>query len=348
MRKNIENLMKLAVDTLNEKQYESAILYANRAVMIAGQNLGNKDKLTLDSLELLADCYRKSNQMEESIALEEKVVNLRQEILQKDDPVLLTSMQLLAEDYFVSYQWNKARSLLQNIYITASESYGQGSELSQRAAVTLSYLESLDSNHLEALRVLKDTKEAAGEFCSQKLATQLENVQKEMSEHTEYYSLSENARNYAYTCAELDELIRNMNPEYQSKIAAEEIDYYHAQAKAVTCYKPHLVSKALSMRFETMGMWSLLQYKYLSPFLLEKHLLQDGIALRALITWIENHLCLIVTAISRGKPADYVKDLQKSSVEDLEISIGKDSIVVTMDDMQLLLKYNKEEGYLFE
>lgn len=344
MRENIEELMKLAVGALQDKLVDSALIYANRAVSLAFENLGNKDPLSLDALELLADCYRRKEQFEESMALEEKVVEFRKQILEKEDPVLIISIKLLAEDLIVLYEWNRARTLLQEAYITASRAYGQGSELSQKIAFTLAYLEASDGRHEEALRVLKDTNNEATD--KKQLSKKIEELEKEQEKHKSYYSLSENARKYAYTCAEITELISYMKPEYQEKILPVEISYYKNQARVVTCYKNHLsTKKEPSMRFETMGMWSLFQFKYFSPFLIKKILSKDDIYVRAVVVWIENNLCLIVTAIYNEKPADVVKTLQKSDVKKLDINIGRNTIILTVDEEEIKLPYNKEEGY---
>ena len=346
MRENIESLMQLAFDALQEGLIDSALVYANRAVSFAFENLGNKEPLSLDALELLASCYRQKEQFEESKALEEKVIDFRKQILEEDDPALLTSMKLLAEDLIILYEWNRARSLLQESYTTASSSYGQGSELSQKIALTLAYLEANDGRHEEALRVLKDTKKAAN--YSKMLSIQIEKLEKEQKEHKNYYSLSENARKYAYTCAEITELISYLKPEYREKILPIEISYYSSQAKIVTCYKNHLCTdKHLSMRFETTGMWSLFQFKYFSPFVIKKILSKEDIYVRAVVVWIENNLCLIVTAIYKNKPADVVKTLQKSDVKKLDINIGRNSIILTVDEEEISLLYNKKEGYFY-
>ena len=346
MKENIESLMQLAFDALQGGLIESAIIYANQAVLLAFENLGNKNPLSLDALELLANCYRKKEQFEESKALEEKVINFRKQILEKDDPVLLTSMKVLAEDLIILYEWNRARTLLQEIYITASTSYGQGSELSQKIALTLAYLEANDGRHEEALRVLKDTKKAANS--DEILSIQITKLEREQEKHKDYYSLSENARKYAYTCAEITELISYLKPEYKEKILPVEMNYYANQARVVTCYKNHLSTKKnQSMRFETTGMWSLFHFKYFSPFIIKKILSKDGIYVRAVVVWIENNLCLIVTAIYKNKPADVVKTLQKSDVKKLDINIGRNSITLMVDEEEISLLYNKKEGYFY-
>lgn len=358
---------KRAEALLEDKEYAQAVPLLTDLLSRCADTLGEMDAYTLQVMNNLAVALASQGQYEKSIPLKERVLELRGKSLPLTHPDYITAMTNLTSDYAHVHRYQTALQFSRQAYTAVRETLPVMHELTfltaNRLACDLMNL----CRHDAALEYLKAvTEDVAGASDSGKeLLTEsihwkqtqdlLALCQKEVADNELYFSLEESRRSYAYICAELMEMLSALPESYLKKIHKQELDHFAEQAALVGCYKPRMnQGQAVETDPYTNSLQTLLSYKYLMPGLAECREEYDGIVCRALVSWIQNELCLIATVypetsnlslMKHPQPVDFVKSLNAYSDDgDRVISIDSADLKIIKEEERIAIKFAYGSG----
>ena len=327
----IRLLLQYAETYLSRGEHKAAIPCLLEALSQARNKFGNKDAFTVSILNNLAVAYAGCGQYDQSIPLKEEVLELRKKSLPINHPDYITSMTNLSSDYARVGRLQSALELSRQTYAICRENYPLGHELVLLSLNRLSadYM-ALCKDHL-ALEQLNAADLLMKRFgfvdkLDEKAALQWKNCLKfkkmceeNVKTHAKFFALSEERKSYAYICAELMEMLSALPADYLSRIAVAEYEHLKEQALLVTCYHPHLTrGERAETDPYTNTLQTLLSLKYLMPSMAQCQEESDLCDVRAVVTWVENELCLILTVypkkatvkgMEHPQPIDFVKSL---------------------------------------
>ena len=366
--KEIEAISEHAERFLEEEDYAMALPLLQQALEIASKKLGERDACTIGLMNNLAVAWSALEEYEKSVPLKERVLELRGKSLPVTHPDYLTAVTNLTSDYAKTGRYQSALNLSKQAYTAARESLPVTHE------VTLLTLNRLAADYIHLCRhdlayeqlqniaalvekqcascSLETEESKEQEVFSPKGLQQWKRVKRlmqvcreTMEQDKAYFSLDEGRRSYAYLCAELCEMLDGLPLEYRQKIQKEEYDHYKEQAGLVSCYRPHMnQGRAVETDPYTNALQTLVSLKYLMPAVAECRETCDGILCRAVVVWVQNELCMIVTvypahlaaeSMEHPQPADFVKGLNACAV------LGE--AVISLDAVDLQIKPAGEE-----
>ncbi|MDO5409523.1 MAG: SEL1-like repeat protein [Lachnospiraceae bacterium] len=338
----IESAAKEGERFLEEEDYEKAILLLQKALEVSCDKLGESDACTILIMNNLAVALAAAERFDQSIPLKERVLELRGKCLSLTHPDYLTAVTNLTSDYARVGRYQSALNLSKQAYTGARESLPITHEVTLLAANRLAadfmnlcrhdlayeLLKAVDELVEEACRKTKsgrETEDMVGFLPERSLRqwkraqTLMQLCRETMEENAVYFKLDEARKSYACICAELCEMLDGLPEEYLHKIKEEEYAHLKEQAALAGCYRPHLNSgQAVEVDPYTNALQTLITLKYLMPAVAECREELDGIQCRAVATWMQNELCMVVTVYPRKstvehmehpQPADFVKSL---------------------------------------
>lgn len=367
----IEAIAEKGERFLEEEDYEMAVPLLQQAVESSSQKLGERDASTIGLMNNLAVAWSALEQYEKSIPLKERVLELRGKSLPVTHPDYLTAVTNLTSDYAKVGRYQSALNLSRQAYTAARESLPAVHE------VTLLTLNRLAADYINLCRhdlayeQLKAVAELVEKACGQeelppkslrqwKRTRRLMQIcQEAVERYPVYFGMDENRRSYAYICAELCEMLDGLPAEYRQKIREEEYAHYKEQAGLAGCYQPHMNhGQTVETDPYTNALQTLVSLKYLMPAVAECCEEWNGIHCRAVVTWVQNELCMIVTVypdrsvveyMDHPQPADFVKALN-ACAEPGEAVISLDAVDLQMKpvkngQIQICFAYGSGEVY---
>ena len=328
----IEKNAQKAEQFLEEEDYGMALPLLWQAFEESSDKLGETDACTISIMNNLAVALAATEQYEKSIPLKERVLELRGKSLPVTHPDYLKAVTNLTSDYARVGRYQSALNLSRQAYTAARETLPVVHE------VTLLTLNRLAADYmnlcrhdlaLEQLRqVIEMVENAPGseEADSGKCRKQWERTRRlcamceeTMEKYPDYFNMEESRRSYAYICAELCEMLNGLPDDYREKINPKEYAHFREQAELVGCYHPHMNSgQAVETDPYTNALQMLVSLKYFMPAVAECREDLDGILCRAVVTWVQNELCAVITVypvkssvenMEQPQPADFLKSL---------------------------------------
>lgn len=317
---------------LAEEDYEMAVPLLQQAVEESSRKLGETDAFTISLMNNLAVALAALGQYENSIPLKERVLELRGKCLPVTHPDYLTAVTNLTSDYARIGRYQSALNLSKQAYTAARET------LPVTHDVTLLTLNRLAADYMNLCRhdlALEQLQQVIGmivEICGgdegipeesrkqwNRSRRLLEICQEAVENDSVYFGMDESRRNYAFICAELCEMLDGLPDDYRKKIDSCEYAHFKEQADLVSCYRPHMNSgQAVETDPYTNALQMLVSLKYLMPAVAECREELDGIRCRAVVTWVQNELCAVITVypvqssvenMKNPQPADFLKSL---------------------------------------
>ncbi|MDY4971464.1 MAG: SEL1-like repeat protein [Lachnospiraceae bacterium] len=317
---------------LAEEDYEMAVPLLQQAVEESSRKLGETDAFTISLMNNLAVALAGLGQYENSIPLKERVLELRGKCLPLTHPDYLTAVTNLTSDYARIGRYQSALNLSKQAYTAARET------LPVTHDVTLLTLNRLAADYMNlcrhdlALEQLKQVISMIREICEtdeeipedsrkqwHRTMRLMEICQEAVNNDDVYFGMDESRRNYAYICAELCEMFDGLPDDYRQKIDPQEYAHFKEQAGLVGCYHAHMNSgQAVETDPYTNALQMLVSLKYLMPAVAECREELDGIRCRAVVTWVQNELCAVITVypvkstvehMEHPQPADFLKSL---------------------------------------
>lgn len=353
----IESLSQKAERFLEEEDYEMAVPLLQQAAESSQEKLGERDACTIGLMNNLAVAWSALEQYEKSIPIKERVLELRGKSLPVTHPDYLTAVTNLTSDYAKVGRYQSALNLSRQAYTAARESLPVVHEI---MLLTLNRLAAdyinlcrhdLAYEQLQAVEAL--VKEACGQekevisALSPKGQKQwkrtrrlIQVCQEALEQYQAYFHLDEGRRSYAYICAELCEMLDGLPSEYRQKIRKEEYAHYKEQAELAGCYQPHMNhGQAVETDPYTNALQTLVSLKYLMPAVAECREEWNGISCRAVVTWVQNELCMIVTVYPVQSHVEYMEHPQPADfVKALNACAEPGEAVISLDAVDLQIK----------
>lgn len=367
----IEAAAERAECFLEEEDYEMAAPLLRQALDKSCEKFGESDACTINLMNNLAVALSSMGQYEKSIPLKERVLELRGRSLPVTHPDYLTAVTNLTADYAKVGRYQSAINLSKQAYTAARES------LPVMDSITLLTLNRLAADYMNLCRHdlayghLKNVADLVETACRQELEhlesekTQedlgfasdvvlkgkslqqwkrtkrlIQVCQETMERYKTYFKLDESRRSYAYICAELCEMLDGLPEDYRQKIDEEEYAHYREQADLAGCYYPHMNNgHAVETDPYTNALQTLVSLKYLMPTVAECREELDGIRCRAVVTWVQNELCMVVTVYPGKSMVEYMKHPQPADfVKPLNACAEPGEKVISLDAMDLQMK----------
>ena len=373
---------------LEAEDYEMAIPLLQNTVQESQEKLGETDAFTISLMNNLAVALAAVERFEQSIPLKERVLELRGKSLPVTHPDYLTAVTNLTSDYAHVGRYQSAINLSRQAYTAARETLPITHE------ITLLTLNRLAADYMnlcrhdlaleqlkavaEQLNMMKQSTDGQAEVTAALSDTQnfksilsekgllqwkrtcklLEICEEAVEKYNVFFNLDESRRSYAYICAELCEMLDGLPEEYRQKIEPKEYDHFKEQAELIGCYHPHMNSgQAVETDPYTNALQTLVSLKYLMPGVAECREELDGILCRAVVTWVQNELCMVVTVyptkstvehMQHPQPADFVKSLN-ACAEPGERVISLNSVDLQMKRLengmvQICFAYGTEDN----
>ncbi len=340
---------------LANEDYEMAVPLLQKALEESSKKLGETDACTVSLMNNLAVALAGLEQYEKSIPMKERVLELRGKCLPVTHPDYLTAVTNLTSDYARVGRYQSALNLSKQAYTAARETLPVTHE------VTLLTLNRLAADYMNLCRHdlayeqlhqvinMVENACASGSEVPEKSRKQwdrswklLQLCEEAMGKCQVYFGMEESRRSYAYICAELCEMLNGLPDDYRRKIDSREYAHFREQADLVGCYCPHMNNgQAVETDPYTNALQMLVSLKYLMPSVAECREELDEIQCRAVVTWVQNELCVVITVypvrsaaenMEHPQPADFVKSLNACD-EPGEKVISLDAVDLQMKRM---------------
>lgn len=339
----ISLMNNLAVALSALELYDKSIPLKERVLELRGKSLPVTHPDYLTAVTNLTSDYAKVSRYQSALNLSKQAYTAARESLPAIHEVTLLTLNRLAADYINLCRHDLAYEQLKTVTDLVEEACRQ--EIAHRGQ-TMDLKENLfglenphseqDFNHCEPEMVL--SQKSLQQWKRTKRLLQL--CQEAMERDKIYFHLDDSRRSYAYICAELCEMLDGLPEDYRQKIREEEYAHYKEQADLVTCYCPHMNSgQAVETDPYTNALQTLVSLKYLMPAVAECREELDSIRCRAVVTWVQNELCMIVTVYPTKSTVEYMEHPQPADfVKSLNACEEPGESIISLDAVDLQIK----------